>query len=381
MKINIGPEKVILPGGLQPFMFQLKTGRLVVQAQLETPLGTMFPGRWATLVSDDGGASWQPWSRADVTGGSPFFEGCATHLSDGLAILLEWSARGPQPDGCWIARLWESHDNWDTAQGPFEARIPLPMAKGGFDDDGHPVPELFLHRSLIELPHGDLLLTAYGWFEGDETPSTYRPSMNKLRCILLRSSDRGRNWRFISTIAVDPTIGEEGFNEPVLVRLTKGRHQGRLIALLRTGSNKTFAHNPIYQTESDDEGQTWTPPRPLNFENVDPDLIEMESGVLVASCGWRTAESRVNLTSEPKSIGPGHGNYLVCSHDGGESWTNLTQITDTPSSCYTTVREIAPGKLLLVYDIGDSWQHVWQDYEGIKRGIGCRVIEVSSSGA
>jgi hypothetical protein len=162
----------------------------------------------------------------------------------------------------------------------------------------------------------------------------------------------------------------------VLVRLTKGSHAGRLIALLRTGSNKTFAHNPIYQTESDDEGMTWSVPHPLGFENVDPDLIEMKNGVLVASCGWRTMESRVNLTSEPKRIGAGHGNYLAFSHDGGESWTDVTQVTDTPSSCYTTVREIEPGKLLLVYDIGDWWQHVWQGYEGIARGIGCRIIEV-----
>jgi hypothetical protein len=381
MKITIGPEKVILPGGLQPFMFRLNTGRLIVQAQLEGPADMPFPGRWATIVSDDNGGSWQPLSKPESTGGSPFFEGCAVHLADGTVLLLEWSARGPQPGGYWFARLWESTDNWKTLQGPIEARILLPQAKGGFDDDGHPVPEVFLHRSLLDLQDGDLLLTAYGWFAGDDTPSTYRPSMNKFRCLLLRSSDRGRNWSFVSTIAADPTIGEEAFNEPVMVRLTQGPHAGRLLALLRTGSNKTFAHNPIYQTESDDEGRTWTTPRALNFENVDPDLIEMENGVLVASCGWRTRESRANLTSELKSIGPGHGNYLAFSHDGGESWSDLTQITDTPSSCYTTVREIEPGKLLLVYDIGDWWQHVWNGYEDIERGIGCRIIEVSNDGS
>jgi hypothetical protein len=167
--------------------------------------------------------------------------------------------------------------------------------------------------------------------------------MHKFRCILLRSSDRGRNWRFISTIASDPSIGEEAFNEPVLVRLSRGPHAGRLIGLLRTGSNKTFAHNPIYQTESDDEGLTWSVPHPLPFENVDPDLIDMGNGLLVASCGWRTQQSRVNLTSQPKEIGAGHGNYLAFSRDAGETWHDLTQVTATPSSCYTTVREIEPG--------------------------------------
>jgi len=47
----------------------------------------------------------------------------------------------------------------------------------------------FLHRSLIELPNGDLLLTAYGWFQGDEHAFTYRSSMKRFRTILLRSSD------------------------------------------------------------------------------------------------------------------------------------------------------------------------------------------------
>jgi len=264
-------------------------------------------------------------------------------------------------------------------QGPFPADIYLPQAKGGFDDDGHPVPEVFLHRSLLELPGGDLLLTAYGWFEGDETPSTYRPSMLKCRTLLLRSSDRGQHWSLVSTVAVDPTVGEEGFNEPVLLRLTKGPLAGRLIAHLRTGSDKTWKHNAIYQTESDDEGRTWSTPHPLAWANVDPDLIEMHDGTLVASFGYRTLESRVHLDAyPPKDLGEGHGNYLAFSHDQGQTWESPIRITHEPSSCYTTVREVEPGKLLLVYDIGDWWQHVWNGWEGIERGIGCREIIVKT---
>jgi hypothetical protein len=162
-----------------------------------------------------------------------------------------------------------------------------------------------------------------------------------------------------------------------MVRLSKGPLAGRLIAHLRTGSNKTFKHNPIYQTESDDEGHTWSTPHPLAWGNVDPDLIEMRDGTLAASFGNRTWESRVHLQSlPPKDIGPGHGNYLALSADQGQTWEPPIQVTREPSSCYTTVREIAPGKMLLVYDIGDGWQHVWKGWEDIERGIGCREIEV-----
>jgi hypothetical protein len=373
LKLDIGPERIILPEALQPFLIHTKTGRLVVTGQLPVPLGTQFPGVYGTAASDDGG---QTWKDPGVPGGSPFHEGCVAHLRDGTTLLLQWSARGPDSDGNWIAKLWESRD-WKTLTGPFDAKLHLPDAKGGFDDDGHPVPEVFLHRGLIALPNDDLLLAAYGWFKGDDTPSTYRPSMKKFRVILLRSKDRGRNFSLVTTVAVDPSIGEEGFNEPVLLRLTKGKRAGRLLALLRTGSNKTFQHCPLYQTESDDEGKTWTTPHALAFGNVDPDLIELHDGTLVASYGWRTWQSRVHLGAQPpKEIGPEHGNYLAFSYDQGDTWPQVVRVNHEPSSCYTCVCEIEPNKLLFIYDKGDAWQHVWKDYPESPRSISCRTIKL-----
>jgi hypothetical protein len=164
-----------------------------------------------------------------------------------------------------------------------------------------------------------------------------------------------------------------------MVQLTRGPRKGRLIAHLRTGSNKTYKHCPIYQCHSDDGGRTWSAPRPLNFENVDPELIEMADGTLVAAYGFRTPESRAHLNADPpKTLGEGHGNWLALSFDQGETWTSHTRVTSEPTTCYTCVRELhdQPGKLLYVYDIGDAWQHVWVGYEGIKRSLGCRVIEI-----
>jgi hypothetical protein len=198
------------------------------------------------------------------------------------------------------------------------------------------------------MPNGDLLGTVYCWFKGDNTPCTYMPKMCKFRCVLLRSKNRGRNWEFVSTIAADQKVGEEGFDEPVMVRLSKGPNAGRLICLIRTGCHDC----PIYQTESDDEGRTWSRPRPLWIRGVDPDLIEMADGTLVCSFGWRTKE----WTKPKPSLK--FGNYLVFSHDQGETWTDLTRLpiesnANTPwTTCYTTVREIAPNKLFVVYDIG-----------------------------
>jgi len=380
LKITVGPETIALANGLQPFVFQTHTGRLVLTAQLPPQKPADFPGIWATVVSDDHGATWRTKTFPNAPGASPFHEGAAASLADGTIVLFEWSARGPQPGGNWIARRWESHDDFNTIRGPFESVIHLPQAKGGFDDMNQPVPELFLHRSLLPLPNGSLLMTAYGWFEGDDTPSAYVKNMNRFRNILLKSDDRGETWHYVSTMACDPSVGEEGFNEPVLVRVSRGSYApGRLVALHRTGSNKATTHNPIYANLSDDSGATWTTPAPVSFETVDPDLIELSDGTLAATCGHRTAESRAVPHASLSSIGQSHGNYIAFSFDCGESWSTATQVTTGPSSCYTTLREIAPGRLLFIYDIGDFWTRTYRGYEGQPRGIGARVITVAST--
>lgn len=277
---------------------------------------------------------------------------------------MEWLARGPDSHGYFTGNIWESRDDWQSLNGPYPVKMYVPDGKAGVDDGGDAISGIFLHRTLLEMPNGDWLTTAYGWFKEDSTPSTYQPNMNKTRTLLLCSRDRGRNWTLVSTIAVGPTVGEEGFDEPVLLRLSKGPRSGRFIVLMRTGRV-----TPIYQTEFDDEGKTWTKAHPLAFSGVNPDLIEMKSGLLVAAFGWRTmAESerkivpRHEYKKDPKandleksrdrapSVDPNQGNYLAFSLDHGSSWTQVTKVTTGRNGDYVTVREVQSDNLLLVYN-------------------------------
>jgi len=333
LRVTLGPERVIMQDGSQPYLFMSAKGTLVVQAQRPRLVSTDYPGVYGTLVSTDGGNTWQPWSPTKSQADGPFIEGSVAQMKDGSISILEWIARGPQRDGNFSGKIWRSYDEWQTITGPFEARFHLPEGKGGFDDGGNPVDGLFIHRTLLEMPNGDLIATAYGWFKEDSTPSSYMKSMNKMRVVLFLSKDRGLNWSLVSTVAVDPAVGQEGFTEPVLARLTQGKQNGRFIVLMRTGRN-----NPIYQTESDDEGRTWTKPRALRLLGVNPDLIEMTSGLLVCGFGGLT-----------EWLGEGRY-YLAFSLDQGASWTRITQISMDPTSQYLTVREVAPGRLLVVYD-------------------------------
>jgi hypothetical protein len=51
--------------------------------------------------------------------------------------------------------------------GPEETRVEVPDGVGsGFGDNGLPYSALWFHRSILELPGGELVAGCYGWFKG-----------------------------------------------------------------------------------------------------------------------------------------------------------------------------------------------------------------------
>ena len=88
------------------------------------------------------------------------------------------------------------------------------------------------------------------------------------RTFLVASRDKGKTWEYLATVAYDPTIGTEGYCEPVIRRLPNGD----LLAMLRTGGNNRpfWQDNPLCQTTSTDGGKTWPPPHRTGVEGVAP---------------------------------------------------------------------------------------------------------------
>ena len=248
-------------------------------------------------------------------------------------------------------------------------------------------------------PNGDLLATHYGCLKGDNTPSTYMPSMIKSRVMLVRSHDRGLHWQLVATIAVDPTLGTEGLGEPVLVRISAGPKPGRLLCLMRTGRE-------LRESVSDDEGTTWSPSRPRVFagldvyrtelwvdhfrnfkgskgkpldENnpdelrgavVDPDLIELRSGLLVAAFGVRIPQKACWAHPEHSW----NGNYLAFSTDHGETWSNVVRLTSGVRTTHYMAIEETPtnDQVYVSYDLG-GWG------KGMRRDIIGRTLRVRAS--
>jgi len=378
------PVVVMTRKARQPFLFCSAQGTLLCQSQLggDKPFHTknkiVYPSLLGMAISRDGGATWARLIR-EKNHDDVEIEGGAVQCRDGTILMLDtYVVPGDKPDHG-VGEVWKSRDDFRTWDGPHFVDFYLPTIQftGSTDDFGRVHQAARLHRSIIEMPNGDLLTTLYCRFASDTAPSAYIPSMLKSRTILVRSRDRGATWAYLSTVAADGAVGTEGFGEPVLARVARGPHAGRLICLMRTGRD-------LYGARSDDGGVTWGRPAPENFPGIDiraadqwihlfpdrqakpnvptddmfgviadPELIQMQNGTLVCAIGVRIPGRRYVENWRA----PENGDYLAFSCDGGDTSSHVVRFrSGQPTTHYMGVREISPGVLYVVYD-NNLWGH------------------------
>ncbi len=209
-------------------------------------------------------------------------------LRDGTII----SIHGPESGGARAGfdhmegkaqlKMLVSTDDWKTVER-FQASIYVPLA-----DFFVPV------RGIIELEDGRLLATMYGRMDGDhvreDSPVGYELDAPwiKTRVILIESKDRGRSWRYLSTVSYNPHLGFEGQNESDIIRLP----DGKLAVFMRTGIHgyadlhgRENLDQPLLMAWSADEGRTWTEPQRIHvgdrlITGIYPRALLTSQGVL-----------------------------------------------------------------------------------------------------
>ena len=321
-------------------------------------------GRYPSLIrSVNRGKTWTPTppppSKASFAMGQ---------LADGTAVGLPrrtFPVKGKS--NTYEGVGWFSKDNWKTvAHEP--VYVHCPKVYSGYADGGPGalIHGPVFHSDFLTMPNGDLIAVIPTNFEVDTKFTTGRI---KWRAIIVKSTDRGRNWHYVSTAASmaslettdEKILGNipQGFAEPAITRLPNGN----LICAIRTGvsaqpvgpsdsySDLRYTHlkegkyystsnkptQPLYITKSRDKGKTWTKPKTIgNPRGSCPRLLTLSNGVLALSYG-RVAR-------------PTQGNRLIFSADGGETWTNEIEVYPGLSSGYTDVVETAPGRILYVFD-------------------------------
>ncbi|MBQ1317238.1 MAG: exo-alpha-sialidase [Lachnospiraceae bacterium] len=377
-------DREICPEGLQPFLYQTAKGTLIVQCQTpgqaKNSRRVNYPADRKTYISWDDGENFERFifeEGRDV----PFFEAGSLTLADGRFFFMDnYVVSDPEePKEHAIGESWWTTDEFKTLTGPVYNRFYLPDIDFycSSDDAGRTSAQgsTQLHRSMVQLPNGDILATIYGHFLEDKAPASYEPHMMKTRSWIVASSDGGKTFETRSVIAVDDGIGTEGFGEPAMVRISHGPHEGRLLCVMRTGRD-------LYEAHSDDDGYTWSVFRCMHFDGidiydinkwrdrfegkyenvnvhrrslsgafVDPDLLEMKNGLIVLSFGVRIP---AQLNWKDPTI-PNNGVYCAISADGGETWSHLIRIMGGKlTTHYTSVREARNGDILFAYDVG-AW--------------------------
>lgn len=260
------------------------------------------------LRSKDGGKTWGDKQVISAIKDLDEREGCGIQLKDGTIIVgifyndlyipdgtYNWNSRVKLPASIGRPRLGAhfitSKDNgktWSQAKFVDIKGMPFTGIEGPTD-------------APIEMPDGSVIMGVIGY-------GLYGDSKN-IGAVMLRSTDKGNTWTYVSTIASDPGGKLGGFVEPGIVR-TK---TGRIIAGLRNHNDE----NAIWMTYSDDNGKTWIPVFKTEMVGHPADLIQLSDGRIMATYGVRDGIGR---HTEP-------GGIRACfSSDNGQTWDINTEV-------------------------------------------------------
>jgi sialidase-1 len=315
-------------------MVKLKNGEILMFAREGTE-HYANDGDVVMIRSKDGGRTWGGRQVVSAIKDVDEREGCGIQMKDGTIVVGVFYNDNYTPEGPY---------NWDgKAKLP---KIDRPRLGAHFitsKDNGKTwsAPKFMDLKGMpfrglegptdapIEMPDGSLMLAAIGYgIDGD---------VKNNGGVMLRSTDHGSTWKYVSTIAGDPNGKMKGYVEPGIVR-TKS---GRIIA----GFRNHLLENAIYMTYSDDNGKTWVPVFKTEMIGHPVDLIQLTDGRIMATYGIRTAEGR---HTEP-------GGIRACfSSDNGKTWDIRTEVQlrsdfinwDTG---YPESLQMADGKILTAY--------------------------------
>jgi hypothetical protein len=319
-----------------PSITALRDGELIVTMR-EASEHLDIKGRMIAVRSQDGGKSWSPKEVLFDVGNadhrsSPIFELPGSPPLRGEWLTTDYRAGGEYTtDGVWDNNnsvhgptLWGA---WSTDRGRSWNFTAEPMTVPG----AH-FPYAEAERHMIQVPEGRLLVAA-NYVATPEDGA--EPNWYVYRMAVFASDDDGRHWEVLSHVPPHPyTVGE-----PTLLR----NRAGRIILLSRTHPNGEggLERGGLLQSDSDDEGQTWTEWRQTGMSSMGSPahLLQLQDGRILCTHGSRI---------DPKSV------YVTCSHDGGATWdtANTRIVADdlvNDDTCYPTSAQLQDGTLITVW--------------------------------
>lgn len=241
----------------------------------------------AMILSRDGGLTWDAANRRTIWPCTYHFGSdtpSITQLKDGrlLVNFFQWAFVNQQG----------IYTDYGPQVRPAATRTPDSVGLVVSDDNGRTWSEGYRANiapmrwaqpidGVVELPDGTLLMACHGhlfsraWMEVDNLHE-------RCRSFILRSDNRGLDWEYYSTIAFDPaTI--ISFDETSLVRCA----DGTLVAMIRTMHGVRNRHQHLWTAYSEDDGESWSTPKPTNIWGYPADLVALPDGSVLCTYGYR----------------------------------------------------------------------------------------------
>lgn len=319
-------------------IIRLKNGDLLIMTR-EASEHYASDGDIVMLRSKDGGKT---WGDRQVIGAESSDErqGCAVQMNDGTIVMGVYYNDLYNVDGTYGAYF-----NWKTQKEEARKTDPGKRYLGAYiitsDDNGYTwsKPQYLDTKDMpfknlegptdapLELPDGSILMGVIAYSPNGQAG-------NKAS-VMLRSEDKGKTWKYISTMADDPEDKLGGFMEPGIVR-TK---TGRIVTVMRNHGQD----HAMYATYSDDDGKTWAPVQKTSMIGHPADLIQLSDGRVMVTYGIRTGPH-----AKP-------GGIRACfSSDNGKTWdisaeTQLRNDFLNWDTGYPESVELPDGQVLTVY--------------------------------
>jgi hypothetical protein len=223
-------------------------------------------GRLDMIFSSDEGKT---WTKPAVVVDSPIDDRNPAfgEADDGTLVVGFWRTATYDDQGHYNPKLIEKErSTWVTRSQDGGKTWSQPAAID-CSDIGIGSP----YGRMVTLPKDTMLMAIYG---NQIRAAGEQVGGDTLHSYVYSSNDGGQTWKRLSEIG----DGKTQLNETSLLRLP----DGKILAVARTRAGATM------QTESADDGRTWSPLRPLTPVNIHPaDLCLLPDGRVLLTLGNR----------------------------------------------------------------------------------------------
>jgi len=267
--------------GYFPVALRLRDGRIAVVLRGGGP-HLSIAGRLDMIFSSDEGKT---WTSPTVVVDSPLDDRNPAfgQADDGALVVGFWRTANYDEKGHYDPKLGKSQTTWITRSQDGGKTWSEP-AEIDVSDIGLGSP----YGRILTLPDGAMLMAIYG---NALRPAGEKFASDATHSYLYRSIDRGQTWKRLSEIG----DGKEQLTETSVLRLA----DGKILAAARTRAGATV------QTESADDGRTWSALHPLTPINIHPpDLCLMADGRVLLTLG-----NRVGPLGVIGIVGDAHGQF------------------------------------------------------------------------